>query len=223
MRKALVLILGVFAGACGGRVTEVGDASPGPSPTQTAPEAGQPVPLPLPIADGGPTPVVDTGSPIPTPTIDATSPPPPPAVDSGTTIQSDACVIPAGGKSCNPSEVSCGTSMCTIPAEMCCLEESGQEECVAAGASCTGLPQTCDEASDCPGGEVCCLEATSPSVAGVSVKCETSCTGGLFSIQICRSDTECPGGQCIPQTCSLGGGSLSVEACGLIPEFCTMM
>ncbi len=107
--------------------------------------------------------------------------------------------------------------MCATPAEVCCLGANGMEGCQPAGTPCNGLSQACDETTDCPAGDICCLDVMSPSVTGVQVQCAAACTGGLFSVQLCRSDTECASGQCIPQNCMLGGGSLSVEACSMIP------
>jgi hypothetical protein len=224
MRSALVSFAALLLlSACGGR-TELGELggaapeAPGDSGIRDSGVIGVDTSFPPPptFDSSFPPPTFDSG-PLPPPPFDATVdvvPPPP---------QSDGCVIPPGGQSCTPGVVACGSNAsCKVPAEECCLMATGSGACLPAGAKCPGgLPVACAEASDCPAGDICCLVVTTPSVTGVAISCQPSCSGGIFSLQICRSDTECPNGQCIAQNCSLGGGSLTVEACGLIPQVCT--
>jgi hypothetical protein len=219
--------------ACGGKVTEVGDAStPSPSP---GPTSSGPTPVPIPAPAPTPTPISTTTSmpiPVPAPTSTVTPvdagppvPTPPPVADASVpdvsvVVDASACVVPPGGEPCDPGVVQCGPAQCPVPATQCCVEMgSGGTiggSCQPPSASCAGLSEACDETSDCPTGNVCCLIAQSTAISGISTQCMPSCQGGFFAVQLCRSDTECAGGQCIAQTCP-EVGNLPVEACSNVP------
>src|ERR1700722_10600638 len=140
---------------------------------------------------------MDSSGPMDAPIVDSSLPDT--ATMPDTAMAPDAgCVVPPMGQPCDPGVVECGGSACAVPASFCCASSGdanvASEMCVAAGGACSGLEEKCNEKADCPGSEVCCLVATSLAQQGISISCQPVCTGGLFSIQVCKSDTECPGG-----------------------------
>jgi len=159
-----------------------------------------------------------SGSSVPPPP----PPPPPPSFDAGfdssiseagvdtgvdVSVPIDAaggdtpgrCVTPEGGLTCTPGEISCGTSECNVPAQVCC--DLGQSEtCQSSSAPCAGTPISCNEAADCAAGEICCMESTSTTLASAKVSClPGTCPvprGSIVAVQVCRSNNECASGQC---------------------------
>lgn len=151
---------------------------------------------------GGPrdTSVSDTGA---SPPVDTGAAP----VDSGI-----ACDRPSGGDPCDPGQVQCNGAPCNVSTHFCCADDTKSSSCVASGSTCGANALHCDEKADCPAGQVCCLIAKSFSNA--DARCQTSCSGGLFAIQLCKTNAECLGGaKCVVQTCS----GAKMEACGSIP------
>jgi hypothetical protein len=152
------------------------------------------------------------------------------ATDSAVDSSGDAggCAMPEGGTPGDPGFVACpcGTNECSIMSNVCCYTENEAGAVVAscqAKSSCDGIAAACDEKADCTGANVCCLLAQSLTATGVSMSCQAQCSGGLFSIQLCKTDGECGAtGPCIAQTCSLAGTALVLQACGNIPT-CTAM
>jgi hypothetical protein len=145
--------------------------------------------------------------------------------NDGGSPEAGSCVVPEGGAPCDPGHVVCDNAPCAVPANFCCGTAGNggfTETCETAGTSCGGLSAACDETADCAGGQICCLVATSFTSANLACQTGTSCSGGLFSIQVCRTSAECESGSgpCIPQQCTLGGGSVTIEACGNVPT-CT--
>ncbi len=109
-------------------------------------------------------------------------------------------------------------------------------------AACTGaVSYQCLNATDCTGTEVCCLSGLNPATfdaaafdgalppnLNLSMTCNAACTGQQS--QICKSTTECTGGQvCVTQTqsgvtagfCTTpdgGGSEASVAHDGAVPS-----
>jgi hypothetical protein len=133
------------------------------------------------------------------------------------------CVVPEGGSPCTPGEVTCDNAPCDVPSNFCCATQGAQgvtEACDSIGTSCSGLSEGCDETADCSSGSICCL-VTSLSSASVACQAGTACAGGIFSIQVCKTDAECDNAMpCVPQTCMLEGATVTIEACGSVPT-CT--
>ncbi len=159
-----------------------------------------------------------TGQDTGTGTIDAVA-----TVDTGpTTGDASTCDPPDGGFPCDPGSVYCGGAPCSTPANYCCMNPNSMNGsmCLAAAAPCQGQAFHCDEITDCPMNDICCLVAQ--SAANIDSECRTSCSGaGIYSIQLCRSNTECTNGsKCIVQKCQQS--ATNVEACGLIPG-CTAL
>lgn len=134
------------------------------------------------------------------------------------------CSPPPKGLPCDPGNVQCG-GPCSVPANLCCGEQNDSGvaslACVTSTSTCPGLKQECDGSEDCPNGKVCCLVASSTMASGVTISCQPSCSGGIFATQVCKSDSECPAGPCIPQTCALGSLTMVIESCMAIPAVCT--
>ena len=92
------------------------------------------------------------------------------------------------------------------------------------GDAPSGLTLGCLSALDCAGdaaGQLCCLDVTSATSA--ATVCQAPPCGGTFSIQLCKSSTECPpvapdasatGATCIPQSCGFSGATVTLQACG---------
>jgi hypothetical protein len=79
-----------------------------------------------------------------------------------------------------------------------------------ADAMCSALSLGCVAAKDCAVGQICCLALTSSSSASVACEMGSTCS---FA-QLCQTDVECPGAQCISQQCSFGGPVFTFHACG---------
>src|ERR1700722_15800216 len=128
------------------------------------------------------------------------------AIETGTPESGSeaGCVVPDGGSPCDPGVVTCGAAPCDVPSNFCCLAQgtpSATETCDGIGTSCTGLSEGCDETGDCASGSICCF-VTSLTASGVSCQAGTACSGGTFSIQICKTDAECDNATpCVPQSC----------------------
>ena len=132
---------------------------------------------------------------------------------------------PAGGQIVNPGAILCGLiegGGCDLFAgDFGCCTGPGVKEggiCVEEAGACpvqAGLVQ-CNEAADCPvgpNGELpgCC--ATVPAAEGgrnPSAQCARSCPAA--SLQLCRTNGECPGKKCVVQKCPDG---VIYEMCGL--------
>jgi len=121
------------------------------------------------------------------------------------------CNPPDGGLPCEPGKIDCAGSTCSAPATFCCQTASATSgTCDQPGALCAESELHCDEAADCEGG-VCCMTINAFSTT-VKATCQSACATGSF--QLCRSDTECGAGKCIPQTCPLTG--TDTEACSTV-------
>jgi len=138
------------------------------------------------------------------------------------------CVPPAGGSTCTPGTISCGSgSGVSVPANQCCHTSTGWET-QTGGATCSGNLLTCNEAADCTGNKICCLLVTDTAGDGT-----TSCQDGptcppgsnIASAQICRSNNECESGKCSLYTCTAAPG-VFIEACeipgGLLGSTCSL-
>jgi hypothetical protein len=77
-------------------------------------------------------------------------------------------------------------------------------------------PVPCKSAADCTQSQVCCAALTSAS--SVTETCQFAC-GGL-AVQICAENAECVDAGCIAQSCRVDGGSVTFQACTLVPT-CT--
>ena len=101
-----------------------------------------------------------------------------------------------------PAYVLCGYGICTVPQEVCCATQVGQNyqhDCVAPG-TCTGIGYVeCDQSSDCGPAESCCWLSGPQNAVCVSGNCgpQTACLTGA----------DCPGTH--PNCCLLGGGPWS--------------
>jgi hypothetical protein len=121
---------------------------------------------------------------------------------------------PPGGQLVNPGIVACGRAQCEVRfGGLCCAgpDVGSGGQCFDAGLSCppgTGEIQ-CNEKADCKSNQSCC--ASPPSSGGyLTAACALSCTGA--QIQLCRTNDECPGGECVIQKCADG---IVYEVCGL--------
>jgi hypothetical protein len=79
----------------------------------------------------------------------------------------------------------------------------------------------CEAAADCRGdggaqSSVCCFSVTSGAAA-----CQEAGPCGALEVQLCATHAECTQVECLPQSCTLAGTSLSIRACGSIPAICT--
>jgi len=75
----------------------------------------------------------------------------------------------------------------------------------------------CEAATDCTGDggvEICCLGATTMSASCQAGPC------GTAAIQLCAKTAECDDASCTEQSCTFGGATYMLRACGLIPS-CT--
>ena len=176
-------------------------------------------------ATGGDVAFVDSGGGTSSPDVEDQERGTVPSVDSGSTGAADTksgvpdtatptvpCDKPAGGDACDPGKVTCGGAPCDLSSHYCCGDET-TASCVASGASCGTNAVHCDEKADCSGGKICCLVAK--SISSADMTCQSACTGGLFSIQVCHTNSECGAGKtCVVQTCN----GAKVEACGMIPS-----
>jgi hypothetical protein len=91
--------------------------------------------------------------------------------------------------------------------------------CQGSNVTCNGQAIRCHEASDCRTGDVCCADLrVSGAAMRVSTTCAAQCPSMTF--QVCRSNTECPQGECIVQRCPMQASA--VEACVLLPS-CTRL
>lgn len=96
----------------------------------------------------------------------------------------------------------------------CCFQKAGDPTgtCTAPTA-CTGaVSYQCLNATDCTGSQVCCLSGLNPATfdaaafdgglppnLNLALTCSAACTGQQS--QICKSDTECTGGEvCVTST-----------------------
>jgi hypothetical protein len=156
--------------------------------------------------------VVDTG----TTTDDSTAPVDSAKTDSTTadTTPVDsgpACDKPAGGLPCDPKSIYCNGAGCDTTTHYCCAASATSQSCVTNATKCADNSLHCDEASDCASGQICCFVAK--SLSSGDTMCATTCSGGLFNIQICRTNSECGAGKsCILQSC----GGTPIQACGKI-------
>jgi hypothetical protein len=133
--------------------------------------------------------------------------------DPGAGDQPGSCMTPSGAPACTPGHVECSqTTSCPTPA-VCCAKTSGGECASSAGDCHGGTVLACEEAGDCPQGQACC---GSLSQSGAETTCK-ALVGGMcpavnmgISVQVCRSDNECPSGKCSIYNCQ---GQNSVEAC----------
>lgn len=122
-----------------------------------------------------------------------------------------ACVRPDGGLPCDPGQLSCGSSTCSVSTSFCCEQVTGSPDgsCSLNGSTCSlAVEEHCDEAADCDAGQ-CCFSLGSPSIA----TCKARCNPGTDT-PLCHSNAECDSGRCLLQPCAIGGGS--VEACGIV-------
>jgi hypothetical protein len=76
---------------------------------------------------------------------------------------------------------------------------------------------SCASAADCDGGELCCVSPASAS-STFTLSCASSCSPvvGSTAIQVCMNGAECPGSECLLQTCL----NMSVMACR-VASICT--
>ncbi|MGO8992786.1 MAG: hypothetical protein ACLQVI_05625 [Polyangiaceae bacterium] len=123
---------------------------------------------------------------------------------------------PAGGKFVDPGFVTCGAvpgDGCRVNPGECCAGPGVSQggECFDAGQPCppgTGAV-ACNETADCLVHQSCC--ATPPQGGGyLTSACAASCSSA--QIQLCRTNGECPGDECVIQRCPDG---LIYEVCGL--------
>jgi hypothetical protein len=160
--------------------------------------------------------VIGTGEPLPadgSAPSDATGAPLDAALargDASTTSSADVRITADGGV--NPpdagpggdlTQLPCGTAVCSIPLETCCVADLGNStraySCFI-GATCprpkdgdtAGLK--CAGAANCPPGTVCCIFEVSH---GAASECRVTCSGSNEA-QLCdpqAADAGCPSGQ----------------------------
>jgi hypothetical protein len=184
--------------------------------------------------DAGPVPVDGSmrGSPDSAVPVDSsfTSPDGGHPIDSSVTMTdapvgdtASACVTPPKGSPCDPGNFTCNGAPCAVPTNVCCGTTPTAAMCQPAATTCAGSSFACDEKGDCANGQICCFVAVSTTAANNACTTGTTCSGGLFSIQICKTDAECTNGMsCVPQSCPVGGSTVTIGACGAIPT-CTAL
>ncbi|WP_394823975.1 hypothetical protein [Pendulispora albinea] len=132
----------------------------------------------------------------------------------------------------DPGQVSCGTTRCNVPAQVCCLPGNNPD----AGAACENPPAcqaprrvACDETNDCAqdaGAMICCNQPVNGGGGGggrVNSSCSTvrGCLQALVPGRIaCKTDSDCvledggvDAGHCVVQTCK---GHI-FRSCGGLP------
>ena len=133
---------------------------------------------------------------------------------------------PTGGIAVDPGVLTCGEE-----AGSCDTNEGGGAGCcsgpgAANGGVCTGDGEmcpvgtglvTCNETADCNrgpnGGELPCCATIHADGGYLGARCSTSAlTCPAPTLQLCRTNTECPGGECVVQSCPDGR---VYEMCGL--------
>ena len=198
----MLVTLGFALSACGSSGDSTGGA---PDDTGSIDDAAA-------VDSSGPT--TDSATPIDGAKVDSTTPPLDTGSSPDTTTPVDTaptCDKPAGGLPCDPKSIFCNGAGCDTTSHYCCAKSATAQSCVADGTKCADNSLHCDEAADCASGQICCFVAKSIS-AGDTV-CATSCSGGAFSVQLCRTNGECGSGKCLVQTCS----GAQIQACDKIP------
>jgi hypothetical protein len=116
-----------------------------------------------------------------------------------------ACMPPEGGATCTPGFVACGDAACAVPANLCC-ETASTSMCQVGDAACNGTHVECEEKTDCKNGRICCLSLATEDNTTAVTSCQagpTCPTAAVASAQLCRSNAECPNGQCQFWICPL--------------------
>jgi hypothetical protein len=109
-----------------------------------------------------------------------------------------------------------------VPDQECCVPVNvSKAGCQGPNQECSGgISFTCDEAADCPNaGDICCISTTGGMAGGAGATYKVSCTtpAKCTEAQICRSDGECPAGNCQLWKCAL----VTLEACTSPGSGCT--
>lgn len=82
------------------------------------------------------------------------------------------------------STVTCGSSLCLSPSDVCCFNFVAANACVGAGM-CQGVPYACDDPTDCPTGQICCR-----GLLGSACNTKTSCDQAGLD-ELCQQGAQC--------------------------------
>ena len=112
----------------------------------------------------------------------------------------------AGGGGSPTGSVACGSATCSLPNELCCVNQGGST-CIPDGTNCQGTDVFCDGPEDCPGTQVCCGQiGTGTSYANLMCRNASQCTFQDQRIVVCGGDpsvcpngTNCQASQFLPQ------------------------
>jgi hypothetical protein len=166
--------------ACGGAADEELSAPPTTSTSATEPPGKSITTPPSSAPDERPLPEATTPP--------SSSPPPPP-----------------GPK---PATVRCGSSSCSVGAQVCCATWTAQTaeiQCEKQGSCFGRLSIACDDTADCAAGEMCCAYFEEHS-GFTSASCKSKCGSSLPGVRSARfcdpaAPGECgPGAACKPST-----------------------
>jgi hypothetical protein len=87
-----------------------------------------------------------------------------------------------------------------------------------ADGAAVGLSLACLSAADCPhdaGAQICCLVPS--SLTSAAAACQGAPCSGSFSVQLCKTSSECASASCISQQCAFAGATITLQACGSVP------
>jgi hypothetical protein len=78
----------------------------------------------------------------------------------------------------------------------------------------------CRKAAECgDAGLICCVVAPGLDLSQATSVCQTGPCAG--PVQLCGKNAECANNaSCLLQTCTVGGTTVSIKACGVLPGVC---
>lgn len=117
--------------------------------------------------------------------------------EAGATVVEDAATAPTGPVSA-PGKVECGTQLCDLTTEQCCLNSQTDFQCQDKTKACSNSSAVCDEKADCTDNKVCCGSQDFNGKAQTA--CASTCNG-INESQTCRTDAECGAQSCVHQSC----------------------
>jgi hypothetical protein len=148
---------------------------------------------------------------------------------SCTSRSTDGCLAGykcAGGTSCVPSTLQCGSvAACPVGGGAQCCVTSGASygssvfTCQAAGASCASTSVIpCNSRAECPASQVCCLHGNGVVPGSWTAVCESpsSCVGspGYGATQVCDPSLTAPS-ECLSGTCHDSSDPSALPGSGL--------
>jgi hypothetical protein len=114
---------------------------------------------------------------------------------------------PAGPVS-TPGKMTCGTQLCDLTAQQCCINSTTDFQCQDKTKACANSSGVCDEKADCTDAKVCCGAFNFNGKS--TTDCEATCDG-INQSQACLTDAECGAQKCVNQSCF----GIAAWLCGL--------